>query len=324
MESPTEAAPLRQQQMIAEAQSEETSTARLDGLSKERFMAVKRLVARHPNASAEALTRVFDAAPDDVLRNPAWMLHLIADPGLFDQLSEFALTQTANWSSCPASFVKWACRHAEESVLWRLVLNRHLRPELRARAACHLPAEAVERLGKVHLAGAVPPALVFLCDLFKGAHGPEEVSTEDLKSLVSWGPRGTEAVADWAHTPPEVLAVLAHHPSSTIREKVAGHPRADEATLTPLASDPLASVRAIAGKGLKALKRTPQVSAAEAAKPKRKKPAKKKAPQKAAPKLTPAEEFAAQLAEEAEEVAEERPRRRGGLFGRRRSQPDEG
>ena len=239
---------MRQAAMLRQAHDPEATTESLDALSASSFMAVRRAVAEHPNASASALVRIFDAAPEKVLANPAWMLHLIADPGLFDQLSALARVEVANWHRCPATYVKWACRRGEEAVLWRLVMNRHLRPDLRAQATCHLSAEAVERLSTAHPSGDLPEALLWLWRLPTAA-AEAAVEVEALRALIAWGPRGAEAVIRWAGTPAEVLATLARHPDGSIREAVAAHAHTDEATRAVLAADPMPAVRAAAEAG---------------------------------------------------------------------------
>ncbi|MFN3200450.1 MAG: hypothetical protein ACE366_18775 [Bradymonadia bacterium] len=305
---------LRQPQLIAEASDMETSTARLDELASEQFLAVKRRVASHPNASAEALVAVFNAAPDEVLQNPAWMLHLIADPSLYDQLKAEDLVKIANWHRCPATFVRWACRRGDDVVLWRLVLNPHLDGEQRARAACHLSDEQGDTLGEIHLSGLVPVALSWLWRLVKETEPAP--TADDLKALIAWGPLGIRRVLAWSETPSSVLEVLAHHPLESIRLQVVAHAQADEPVLTALASDTLDSVRKAAGKALKALKPARKGPV----KPRKPAPTKKKTVSQSAEKgqtTTP-------MSEAPPEDEAPAPRRRSfGLLSPRRSRSDD-
>jgi hypothetical protein len=88
---------------VREATDPATPATQLSALSK--YTRLRPLVAANPNTPIATLLRLASDHPREVLANPAWPLHLLANPALADDLPEMALVQILHLPKVPAFYV---------------------------------------------------------------------------------------------------------------------------------------------------------------------------------------------------------------------------
>lgn len=106
----------------------------LEKLSHSTDKSTRRRVVGNPNTPAEVYVHLGQQFPREFLANPALDLLLIVNPGLMEEVPEALLIRLLKHADCPSSLLAWAAGHSQAKVQLAVLMN--------AKA----PEEALEKL----------------------------------------------------------------------------------------------------------------------------------------------------------------------------------
>ena len=247
----------------------------LETLSHSADRATRRNVARHPSTPKDILLRLAPQFPGDFLRNPVVDWLLIEEPDLLQTLGKGVVKNVLKSSDCPESLMGWAVRHGTREEQLAITMNPLAEPHvlqalslikgsvgMSARAHIGHPKLGRISTGTSRLfAKEVQFALSSLEPDFavsywrKGLLGPAQWPLLNAKSRaavmglsfpfaegIEPGNAGCKSLAKSPQASDTILAHLAKHPNSWIREAVTQNPNVPIAVLNALTKDPNWSV----------------------------------------------------------------------------------
>jgi predicted DNA-binding WGR domain protein/3-methyladenine DNA glycosylase AlkC len=131
----------------------------LEKLSHSSDQATRKAVCLNPNADKAVLLRLAPQFPGDFFRNPVFDWLLLEDPNLLFKLGQGVLKNILKRPDCPLSFLQWAASHGSEQEQLAVAMNPNA------------PAEVIEIL-------AAKPGPV--ADAARGRLKPETAAQVDL------------------------------------------------------------------------------------------------------------------------------------------------
>jgi hypothetical protein len=207
----------------------------LEQLSHSSDRATRKAVTLHPNTPKDALLKLAPQFPGDFFQNPAFDWLLIEHPNLMFDIGGGVLKNVLKRAECPQSFMAWAAAHGSEQERLAVAMNPQAQADV---------LQAIERKGgkaaqaaQQHANHPLASAEGDLESAFRKAVEQviaEEFTADDLPTLAQWpalslGERlDTKACIDYANhrrAPPAltvpILRALASDPVWPVRLNVA-------------------------------------------------------------------------------------------------------
>ena len=220
---------------LAEAANPATRTARLQALSQDEDLEVKRQVTLNPNTPVEALLRLGPVFSLEFAQNPSLQLFLLEDPGFLQKLPWRLLNELTGAAQLPEFLVEAFCASPYEKIQEKMASH----PKL--------PAEHLERfllgenrnIRKRAAANPNAPDALLLQLRAMGSNESltdfeDEYLTDDVTLLREFASKGFWAkllVARNPNTPAEVLDALFLEESYQVRAQVVANPKTRLETL---------------------------------------------------------------------------------------------
>ena len=134
----------------------------LEKLSHSTDKATRRRVVGNPNTPAEVYVYLGRQFPREFLANPALDLLLMINPGLMEEVPEALLIRLLKHADCPSSLLAWAAGHAQAKVQLAVLMNVKAPEQAleKLRASKHIFVRESVRL-QTQLAGETDPEVVF-------------------------------------------------------------------------------------------------------------------------------------------------------------------
>ncbi len=134
----------------------------LEKLSHSTDKATRRRVVGNPNTPAEVYVYLGRQFPREFLANPALDLLLMINPGLMEEVPEALLIRLLKHADCPSSLLAWAAGHAQAKVQLAVLMNVKAPEQAleKLRASKHIFVRESVRL-QMKFAGEIDPEVAF-------------------------------------------------------------------------------------------------------------------------------------------------------------------
>jgi hypothetical protein len=212
-------------------------------LSHSKDKATRARVAANPATPPADLVRLGQQFPKEFLENPALDLLMLENPALLENIPQALLVRLLKSDRCPADFVVWAARHAEEKVQLAVAMNAAAPPQALDALSQSRHASARESASArmyLHPNALLDPELAFVSAVKrrlesvcptdaiqawrKGDIGLPQYTSLAVGARLAVAGVNLQALAFTAHLPISVQRLLAVDSDRRVRQALAGSP----------------------------------------------------------------------------------------------------
>jgi hypothetical protein len=228
----------------------------LEQLSHSSDRATRKAVTLHPNTPKDALLKLAPQFPGDFFQNPAFDWLLIEHPNLMFDIGGGVLKNVLKRAECPSSFMAWAAAHGSEQE--RLAVSMNPQAQADVLQAIESKGGKAAQAAQQHANHPLASAEADLESAFRNAVEQaiaEGFTADDLPTLAQWpalsaGERFVDTCFEYVShplAPPTltlpILSALAGDANPLVRKAVSKNAATPAASLTKLAADASGDVR---------------------------------------------------------------------------------
>jgi hypothetical protein len=231
----------------------------LEALSVEKNDAIRKNLARNPNAPVSLLLNLINEYPEELLANPIILLLTLAQPDFLKKIPGPAWLKLLNYTQLPSGWLQWLLQDAQEqyarvrqkaflrdsrAFLPLLLIDPHIVLKNISLLTTRQKKYVIKHCKLVNATTLSQLAQTQEIELQHAVALHLRTPGEILEHLATGDPTVRRAVASNSHLPSHLLHQLAEDSEATVRSRIAHHHQTEQADLRRLANDENAEVRA--------------------------------------------------------------------------------